>query len=484
MCLDASEVCLAADLPARQCRCSAKKVMLPFFAFWPSLFERVSTVTRRLPANAARIGANSISLADAGGRSEVRPTSRRIGCQSTVVHDAKPTGHPAPAEAVCKPDLTEKKSSKIKRESRRVSRTGYTVTKGLSEQHCTPLNEEVFDRLVDSMGVRGLRERFPHEHSCHTAMCARAKANKAVVHPDLKPFKSFLRYLKAAPSNEHTIDRIDNADIEYAPGKIRWATKNEQANNRSTTITLPFLGQRVPLSVVAEETGQNPDTMRKRLIRGWRAEEVVAGRRFAEAPALSHEGWPAGVVVSQWEGPYQGWRKVFDGKEPAATRAVFFCWIGQNRLDACSFALERAFPDLFHPEYADPDDEAPLPQEVIVHPAFRARTDLVRMLDEAQVLVSSDPRQCMLLSDLRRSRHATIDPKAARQAMSHPRTRPFSAKVPRMAVPRKFQHRQGCPVSPASAKSPAPQPPLTAEDFPPGYDWQLPSVREEGNGDD
>ena len=45
------------------------------------------------------------------------------------------------------------------------------------------------------------------------------------------------------PSDEHTLDRIDNG-LGYWPGNVRWASKREQARNRIDNVFIEMFGER------------------------------------------------------------------------------------------------------------------------------------------------------------------------------------------------------------------------------------------------
>ena len=84
-----------------------------------------------------------------------------------------------------------------------------------------------------------------------------------------------LSVLGHRPTSEHSLDRINNND-DYKPGNIRWATKEEQAQNTEKTIFLTLNGITKPLIVWSRELGISYGTLRWRLKKGLPAEEILA----------------------------------------------------------------------------------------------------------------------------------------------------------------------------------------------------------------
>jgi len=48
-------------------------------------------------------------------------------------------------------------------------------------------------------------------------------------------FEAFFEHIGPAPSNQHSIDRIDNLK-GYEPNNVRWATKTQQQRNKSNSV--------------------------------------------------------------------------------------------------------------------------------------------------------------------------------------------------------------------------------------------------------
>lgn len=133
-----------------------------------------------------------------------------------------------------------------------------------------------------------LRRRFKAEATAHRNMLARAKNGK-VVRPSFRSFRDFLLYVRPMPGKSMTLDRIDNDDPEYAPGKVRWADRHTQNNNKSDTLTFycSRTGDVYTTSLLSKLQNVSPDAIRKRRGRGWTDDQIIEGKRVSSAPKLT-----------------------------------------------------------------------------------------------------------------------------------------------------------------------------------------------------
>ena len=218
-------------------------------------------------------------------------------------------------------------------------------------------------RDVRHLRRKDLIQRYPAEWNCFRGMKGRARTGAAVVDPSLALFKDFLSVLGPCPAPGWTVDRIDPFDPEYAPGKVRWASKVTQANNRTNTMMLTGSDGRVrPIAEWARVTRQKPDTLRKRYERGWTDIEIIAGKRSLihgdgdandNVPTRRTGKWqPIFADERKWEAAWKALTAQPHYK--SLTRDQFMLWVLTNECRYRLGRLERRFPEQIG-EGADPD---------------------------------------------------------------------------------------------------------------------------------
>lgn len=99
------------------------------------------------------------------------------------------------------------------------------------------------DKLYKFYGGRGIK------------MCKRWRDN----------FNDFYSDVGERPSRLLSLDRKDN-NGNYKPSNVRWATRNQQAQNKRTNVNITYKGKRQCIAVWAREVGINETTLYRRIV--------------------------------------------------------------------------------------------------------------------------------------------------------------------------------------------------------------------------
>ncbi|HWJ69175.1 MAG TPA: hypothetical protein VNS79_03900 [Sphingobium sp.] len=117
--------------------------------------------------------------------------------------------------------------------------TAYDVTLISKSDHTCHTLEKMQDAEfvhdLQHLTKMQLRRKYGAEANSHRNMLTRSKRRGNIVHPDFHEFRHFLRLVGPISVSGATLDRIDNNDPEYAPGKVRRPT----SERRTTTRAIP-----------------------------------------------------------------------------------------------------------------------------------------------------------------------------------------------------------------------------------------------------
>jgi hypothetical protein len=156
-------------------------------------------------------------------------------------------------------------------------------------------SETALQCLIDckSLTANMLRRKYKREANSHRNMHQRKFTEGRTVHPAFKVFRDFLAHVGPCPCAKATLDRTDNTDPEYAPGKVRWADKPTQNSNKGDSLLFYYSRTRETYTVnrLAKLRKIAPNTIRKRKERGWSDDEIIESKRHAaEGEVTSNPG--------------------------------------------------------------------------------------------------------------------------------------------------------------------------------------------------
>lgn len=131
-------------------------------------------------------------------------------------------------------------------------------------------------------GMKWTKEYHTWTHikdRCHNTKCKAyykygAKGVK-VCDRWLNSFSNFFEDMGYAPSPKHSIERNDVTG-NYSPENCRWATPEEQANNKRNTILIEYRGEKKPLRYWSRELGFQYDLVRGRMWSGQSFEHAIS----------------------------------------------------------------------------------------------------------------------------------------------------------------------------------------------------------------
>jgi len=87
-------------------------------------------------------------------------------------------------------------------------------------------------------------------------------------------FERFAEYMGAKPTDDHSIDRINN-NGSYEPGNVRWATQSQQMRNTRRSRLIPLGGELLTMQEAGDRLGISRQAVHQRISWGWTPVEAA-----------------------------------------------------------------------------------------------------------------------------------------------------------------------------------------------------------------
>jgi hypothetical protein len=91
----------------------------------------------------------------------------------------------------------------------------------------------------------------------------------------LDSFETFYAHMGPKPTTKHSIERKEN-NKGYSKSNCMWATKKQQANNKTTSHVIEFNGESHTIAEWTEILGLPDNIINHRLRRGWTEERALS----------------------------------------------------------------------------------------------------------------------------------------------------------------------------------------------------------------
>lgn len=98
--------------------------------------------------------------------------------------------------------------------------------------------------------------------------------------PSWQDFRNFLADVGEAPDGNYSLERVNN-DLGYWKNNVKWATRQEQACNKRSTIRVNWLGRETCLKEACVSFGWNYKT-----VHNWRKNGLTDRQIKERAEAL------------------------------------------------------------------------------------------------------------------------------------------------------------------------------------------------------